>query len=258
MSISNCGHDERGKYSGGVAGDQTGTEYQVRNWYDRPWKCVLRYPDAVVGKRIATISKNAAKNENIGYDQYQRITYYNELKAVNWRSKRIKKKCEADCSSSTAANVIAAGHQLGLKKLQEVNPNCTTFNLRAALKAAGFNVLTDSKYLTSDAYLLPGDILLNDECHVAVNLTKGAKATLPIVPKRTLRKGNKHTLANKRLQRCLNYLGYTDANGKALVVDGVFGASTEQALNKFKKAYGLPTGGTYGTKAKAKMKSLIK
>lgn len=27
--ISNCGHDERGKYSGGKAGDQTGTEWQT-------------------------------------------------------------------------------------------------------------------------------------------------------------------------------------------------------------------------------------
>ena len=42
--ISNCGHDERGKYSGGKAGDQTGTEWQVINWYNRPWKCVLRHP----------------------------------------------------------------------------------------------------------------------------------------------------------------------------------------------------------------------
>ena len=46
--ISNCGHDENGRYSGGKAGDQTGTEWQVINWYSRPWKCVLRHPDAVV------------------------------------------------------------------------------------------------------------------------------------------------------------------------------------------------------------------
>ena len=31
--ISNCGHDENGRYSGGKAGDQTGTEWQVINWY---------------------------------------------------------------------------------------------------------------------------------------------------------------------------------------------------------------------------------
>ena len=44
--ISNCGHDENGRYSGGKAGDQTDTEWQVINWYSRPWKCVLRHPNA--------------------------------------------------------------------------------------------------------------------------------------------------------------------------------------------------------------------
>lgn len=46
--ISNCGHDENGRYSGGKAGDQTGTEWRVINWYNRPWKCVLRHPNADV------------------------------------------------------------------------------------------------------------------------------------------------------------------------------------------------------------------
>lgn len=27
--ISNCGHDENNRYSGGKAGDQTGTEYRI-------------------------------------------------------------------------------------------------------------------------------------------------------------------------------------------------------------------------------------
>ena len=57
--ISNCGHDERGKYSGGKAGDQTGTEWQVINWYNRPWKCVLRHPDAATRKLIAQMAKAA-------------------------------------------------------------------------------------------------------------------------------------------------------------------------------------------------------
>ncbi len=54
---------------------------------------------------------------------------------------------------------------------------CYTRKPAAALKAAGFEVLTDKKYLTSDAYLLEGDILLNDGAHVATNLTNGAKAS---------------------------------------------------------------------------------
>ena len=37
VKISNCGHDENGRYTGGKAGDQTGTEYQIMNWYSRPW-----------------------------------------------------------------------------------------------------------------------------------------------------------------------------------------------------------------------------
>lgn len=36
--ISNCGHDERGRYSSGKAGDQTGTEWYIRSWYNHKWK----------------------------------------------------------------------------------------------------------------------------------------------------------------------------------------------------------------------------
>lgn len=60
--ISNCGHDENGRYSGGKAGDQTGTEWQVINWYSRPWKCVLRHPNAKVRAMIASMAKAAAVN----------------------------------------------------------------------------------------------------------------------------------------------------------------------------------------------------
>ena len=50
----------------------------------------------------------------------------------------------------------------------------TTSNMSAALKIAGFQVLADSKYLTSDKYLLPGDILLYDGHHVAINVSTGS------------------------------------------------------------------------------------
>lgn len=175
--ISNCGHDERGKYSGGKAGDQTGTEWQVINWYKRPWKCVLRHPDAAVRKLIAQMAKAAAINNMVGYDQSQRLTYWEELKKANYDPAKIITPCEADCSSGVAANTKAAGYRLNIQKLKDVSIYCYTGNLRAVFKAAGFEVLTDSKYLTSDEYLLEGDILLNDGAHVATNLTDGAKTT---------------------------------------------------------------------------------
>lgn len=60
--ISNCGHDENGRYSGGKAGDQTGTEWQVINWYNRPWKCVLRHPNAGAKRSIVKSYGTIATN----------------------------------------------------------------------------------------------------------------------------------------------------------------------------------------------------
>lgn len=174
--ISNCGHDENGKYSGGAAGDQTGTEWEIRTWYNRPWNCVLRHPDRNVGNMLADLARKAAQNNMVGYDQNQRGTYWQHLKASNYDPAQITIKCEADCSSGVAANVKAAGYRLGIKALQNVSADCYTGNLRAALKAAGFEVLSASKYLTSDAYLLPGDILLYEGHHTATNLDTGSKA----------------------------------------------------------------------------------
>lgn len=171
--ISNCSKDENGRYSGGAAGDQNGKEYCVRSWYNRPWNYVLRYPKAEVGERLAKIAKAAARNENIGYNQSKRLTYYNQLKIVEWKPSNITVKCDADCSSSTAANVIATGYRMNIDKMKRVNPSLTTHTLRTALTAAGFVALTDSKYTKSEDYLLPGDILLYEGHHVAINLDQG-------------------------------------------------------------------------------------
>lgn len=175
--ISNCGHDENNRYRGGKAGDQTGTEWRVINWYNRPWKCVLRHPDVKVRKMIASMAKAAAVNNKIGYDQSERYTFWEHLKASNYDPAQITIACEADCSSGVAAIVKGAGYRLGNEKMKNVSIYLYTGNMRAGLKAAGFEVLTDSKYLTSDAYLLEGDILLNDNAHVATNLTTGSKAS---------------------------------------------------------------------------------
>lgn len=173
--ISNCGQDENGKYSGGRAGDQTGAEWHIIPWYNRPWNVVLRYPDQSIGDDLAYLARAAANNNLIGYDQNQRGTYWQHLKASNYDPAQITIKCEADCSSGVAANVKATGYRKGLKALQNVSADCYTGNLRKALLNAGFKALTDSKYLTSDKYLLPGDILLYEGHHTATNLDTGAE-----------------------------------------------------------------------------------
>lgn len=176
MSIANSGHDENGRYSGGKAGDQTGSEWEVRSWYNRPWDCVARF-DKAVGEDIAKLARNAADNDKIGYDQSQRTTFWNQLKnAKDYDPKNITKACEADCSAGVAAIVKAVGYRKGLAKLKAVSTDLYTGNEKSILKTAGAKILADSKYLTSDAYLLPGDILINERSHTAINLTKGSKA----------------------------------------------------------------------------------
>lgn len=59
------------------------------------------------------------------------------------------------------------------------------------------------------------------------------------------------------LQKDLNYLGFKGKNGKSLTVDGEFGTNTDYALRAFQKKYGLSVDGIYGSKSKAKMKTLL-
>jgi len=173
--ISNCGHDENGNYHGGQAGDQTGTEWQIIAWYNRPWDCVLRHPDATVRAKIAELAKKAANNNKIGYDQYQRDTFGKELAKVGYDPAKITTPCETDCSKGVIDIVKAVGHLLGKTALVNVNATYTG-NMRSGFKAAGFTVLTETKYRTSGDYLLAGDILLNDNHHTATVVSDGAKA----------------------------------------------------------------------------------
>lgn len=173
--ISNSGHDERGRYSGGAAGDQTGTEWQIRAWYSRPWDCVIRFNDRQVAAMMATLSIYAAQNSRIGYDQGQRTTYWQALEAANYDPRRISRDCEADCSSGVLANVRAAliltGHPAAASK---ININGYTGNLKNILRSTGLvTVYTMPKYIRQQTYLQAGDILLNEAHHVAVYVGGG-------------------------------------------------------------------------------------
>ena len=254
--ISNCGHDENGRYTGGVAGDQTGTEWQIIPWYNRPWNCVIRFKNQQVAQMIADIARAAAKNNLIGYDQNQRTTYWLHLKASNYDPAQITIACEADCSSGVAANVKATGYRLGIQALKDVSVDAYTGNLRAVLKAAGAIVLTASKYLTSDKYLLPGDIMLYEGHHTAINLDMGSNASWgtsdnPSTPsqKNYLSKGDKGTEV-KEMQEKLIVCGYSCGSYGA---DGDFGSGTDSAVRSFQKDYGLTVDGKFGPASKAKL-----
>lgn len=172
--ISNSGKDENGAYKGGKAGDQTGHEWELKKWYNRPWTVVLRYPDQAVALRIAQLGIDAALNNKVGYDQGQRTTYWKQLQAAGYDASKITVACEDDCTAGVSANVRAAGYIFGIKALQSI-PICSSRNMRKEFVKAGFQALTAKKYLTSGDFLLPGDILLYESHHAATNVTCGKK-----------------------------------------------------------------------------------
>ncbi len=177
--ISNCGHDERWNYAGGQAGDQTGTEWGIVPWYSYPWDVMLRYPDPEVRHWMGDQARAAANNNCIGYDQWQRQTFWTNLEDSNYDAAQITVKCEADCSSGVLAIAKAAGYHFGIEKLKLINHNGYTGNEEQILRGAGFLIYRESKYLTSGSYLDNGDILLNTHNHTAFNITRGDRCDAP-------------------------------------------------------------------------------
>lgn len=250
--IANSGHDENNKYHGGQAGDQTGHEAELKAWYNRPWTVVLRYPDPAVGLCIAKLEVAMCLNNKIGYDQYQRTTYWKELVKAGYDPSAITTACEQDCTGGTTANVKAAGHIMGIKALEDIPVDTYSGNMKARFTKAGFRALTGSKYLTGPKYQLPGDVLLYEGHHAAVNITYGKYADRTgSVPKpaepaklgdRVLKNGCEGADV-KELQLDLIKLGYDCGKWGA---DGEFGDATEMAVKSFQRDHGLDVDGEFG------------
>lgn len=166
--VVNCGSDENGNTSGGMAGDQSGHEWDVRGWKDADWTCVLRYPDENVGKEIAALAQSAADNDLIGYNQDERGSFWEHLQASGYDPAQITVACNTDCSSSTAGIIKAVGYRDGIAQLENINTEMTTWNMAQALSDAGFEVLRDPEYLTTPLKLQPGDIILSEGSHVCI------------------------------------------------------------------------------------------
>ena len=173
IKIGQASRDERGKYSGGKAGDQDGQEVAIRSWYNRPWNKILRAKNSDVAEKIAKAMEEACKNDNVGYDQYERTTLYELCKANDWNIKAVNNPCETDCSALVAVCVNAAG--------VKVSGDIYTGNeADVLLKTKEFELLEAPKYLMTDEYLRRGDILLYEFHHTAIALGNGVKSNIQI------------------------------------------------------------------------------
>lgn len=173
VKIGHASIDENGKISGGTAGDQTRREVCTRTWYSKPWGFVLRCKDLNKAEKMAIACEQGCANDKIGYDQIQRNTLYTQAKNVNYDLSKIITACECDCSSFMTVCALAAD----IKIVYGTNAP-TTSTMKTVFSATGeFDILTDSKYLSSDSYLKRGDILVKSGSHTAMVLENGTNAT---------------------------------------------------------------------------------
>ena len=161
--------DENGNVSGGAAGDQTGKEVSLQEWYlhSKGWT-IIRAKDDDARKKIADAMDHACGNPHIGYDQKQRSTAFNFCKKIgNYDPAAINSNVEVDCSSLVRLCCWYAGIQVG---------NFTTSNEVVVLNSTGkFEIINDERTNFSDE-LKCGDILVTKtKGHTVVVMNDGAK-----------------------------------------------------------------------------------
>ena len=154
VQIGSARIDENGKTKGGKAGDQTGREVGLQNYYNhsKGWVC-LRPHNPNHAYKLAQAMRQACANEFIGYDQNQRNTLITQLKAVGTID-RVVVPVECDCSSLVRACILqATGKDVG------------NFNT-----ATERNTLLNSKLFYEVQYVWSSELRLGD---VLVTKTKG-------------------------------------------------------------------------------------
>ena len=170
VKIGHASIDEHGNIKGGSAGDQTGKEVKISNWYlhSKGWY-VLRCTDPAKREKIAKAMEKACNNSQIGYDQYQRDTLFNNVKDKGFDPSKTTKKVETDCSSLVR---VCIAYAYG----KDIAGNIRTVSEPSMLVNTGkFKKLTSSKYCRSSNYLRRGDILCTRSSgHTVVVLNDGA------------------------------------------------------------------------------------
>ena len=182
MRIAHASIDEHKSIKGGAAGNQTGKEVCIRQWYNKPWSVCIRHPNRAVREKIATIAETLASapaNALIGYDQNERNTFhaiakscdYNVLDFLNMHN-----LCETDCSAFVTTICLFAG----IKALEYTDNAPTTSTMKSVYKKAGFDILTDKDIVSKCDYLSKGDILLKPGAHTVIVLDDGDLYNKPI------------------------------------------------------------------------------
>ena len=244
----------------GIKGDQTVREVKLGNYYNFGQNEFLRPLDEEIGKKIAIAAARIAINDNIGYGQIDRSTSYKEFCKIKWninKIKDVKVKCNIDCSELALCAVnFALGYAALPSTLYTGNIRLALLDLKDKKGKHLFSCLKNLK----EKDLKVGDLPLKAGHHIIVVIGstdykykgKEEKETnkkeetkvkdIIKAPKGTplLKEGSKGDRV-KDLQKALNKIG------NKLVIDGVFGKKTKEAVKKLQKQANISIDGVYGT-----------
>jgi len=238
VKLGSAHGDENGKAYGGAAGDQTGKEISIRNYYNhsKGWRAFRAY-DRLARIAIGRAMYEACRNEHIGYDQYQRDSLYKVAEKCNFDISQVTTDCETDCSALVRVCCASAGIML---------PNFRTWNEPSVLLQSGqfFEIEPDK------VRLMIGDILCTKTSgHTEIVVSADYFATNDDDDKAisiggekmdTLRIGSRGYQV-KVLQSILS-----GAHKFELEIDGDFGAHTRNAVKAFQEAAQIKVDGVVG------------
>lgn len=225
MRIGHASIDENKRSKGGASGDQTGKEVCIRTFYKKPWLYCLRCKDRSKAEAMAQACEWLCNSNLVGYDQGQRLTLHKELAAIGYDYKKLKNKCECDCSSFITAICEICG----------IFPEYTsgnapvTANMVMKFKATGmFDVLTDG--INEEYNLKRGDILVGAPgTHTVMVLDDGVPKV--VTSRRTLKRGMSGSDVGL-MQKILLNQGYAVGT-----IDNIMGKKTEAALLQFQREH---------------------
>ena len=249
IMVSSARSDERGRYTGGKAGDQkqksktndTRGEVSMQAMYThRKGWYILRPKKLSHADAIADSGTRAANNPNIGYSQSDRL-------GVVKHGINTKVKTNADCSSLVRQAV---------REATGIDPgNFTTANEARVLAATG--LFTKITYVNqSKTPVYNGDILVTKTKGHTVIVASGnprPRATVgnPYpVPTRTIKltdpmmKGDDVKWIQYHLIR-LGFLPEKNSKGESNI-DGIYGKDTRTAVMAAQKHYGIKVDGIVG------------
>ena len=244
VTIAHAVCDERGRTSGGAAGNQTANLYHTTGelrfseWYNPNgggWDYLIRPKKRAKAIAIAAAAMSAVRNAKIGYDQADRESLYGAVQYCNFDPARVDKPVSCDCSSL----VTVCCNYARIPILR----GTYTGNLKERCEAVGcFKIYKSAKYTQCSKYLKDGDILLRVGHHAAIVVNTMYHMT------RYLKIGSNGTDV-LNLQHALNQTAFSCG----LIEDGMFGFKTQAALIRYQNTFKLEADGIMGPLTAAHM-----